>query len=133
MSGRFEDFAGLSASEILQRPAGCNGALKVLRKFLLLLSFSCRMLGGVTLVFLGFIGKWHAEVRLNTKDSQGNASFASEKDSFDSLCVGNLLGEECPCGLQSEATSTVSGPRISLRRVALHGIELPCGSKQHWT
>jgi len=25
----------------------------------------------VTLVFLGFIGKWHAEVRLNTKDSQG--------------------------------------------------------------
>eukprot|EP00439_Symbiodinium_sp_Y106_P060972 s2200_g9.t1 len=34
-----KDFAGLSASEILQR-----------------------MRGGVTLVFLGFIGKWHAEV-----------------------------------------------------------------------
>lgn len=61
-----KDFAGLSASEILQR-----------------------MRGGVTLVFLGFIGKWHAEVRLNTK--------------------------ECPCGLQSEMPIALGRPDAPLQ------------------
>ncbi|CAE7935403.1 GIP, partial [Symbiodinium necroappetens] len=61
-----KDFAGLSASEILQR-----------------------MRGAVTLVFLGFIGKWHAEVRLNTK--------------------------ECPCGLQSEMPIALGRPDAPLQ------------------
>ncbi|CAE7312907.1 GIP [Symbiodinium sp. KB8] len=61
-----KDFAGLSASKILQR-----------------------MRGAVTLVFLGFIGKWHAEVRLNTKES--------------------------PCGLQSEMPIALGRPDAPLQ------------------